>query len=39
MHTHYSPFLRSELMELYRLIIPKDDAWKVVDSLGNTDAV
>ena len=38
MHILYSLFLRSELMELYRLIIPKDDAWKLVDALGNTDA-
>ncbi len=26
---------RSEKMELYRLTIPKDDAWKVIESLGN----
>lgn len=26
-------------MELYRLIIPKDDAWRIVEALGNTDAV
>jgi V-type H+-transporting ATPase subunit a len=25
-------------MELYRLIIPKDDAWRIVEALGNTDA-
>jgi len=25
-------------MELYRVIIPKDDAWKVVEALGNTEA-
>lgn len=24
-------------MELYRVTIPKDDAWKVVESLGNLD--
>lgn len=29
---------RSEIMELYRVTIPKDDAWKVVEALGNTDA-
>ena len=29
---------RSELMELYRVIIPKDDAWKVVEALGNIDS-
>jgi len=28
---------RSEKMELYRVTIPKDDAWKVVESLGNLD--
>lgn len=26
---------RSEKMELYRLTIPKDEAWKVIESLGN----
>lgn len=26
---------RSEKMELYRLTIPKDDAWRVIESLGN----
>ena len=25
-------------MELYRVTIPKDDAWKVVEALGNTEA-
>lgn len=25
-------------MELYRVTIPKDDAWKVIEALGNTDA-
>jgi len=24
-------------MELYRVIIPKDDAWKIVEALGNTE--
>jgi len=24
-------------MELYRLTIPKDDAWRVIESLGNLD--
>jgi hypothetical protein len=24
-------------MELYRVTIPKDDAWKVVEALGNCD--
>ena len=28
---------RSEAMELYRLTIPKDDAWRVIESLGNLD--
>ena len=27
-------FFRSERMELYRVTIPKDDAWKVVETLG-----
>lgn len=26
---------RSEKMELYRLTIPKDDAWRVIESLGS----
>jgi len=26
---------RSEKMELYRITIPKDDAWRVIDSLGH----
>jgi vacuolar-type H+-ATPase subunit I/STV1 len=38
MQKFYSHHARSELMELYRVIIPKDDAWKVVEALGNTDA-
>lgn len=25
-------------MELYRVTIPKDDAWSVVEALGNTDS-
>lgn len=25
-------------MELYRVTIPKDDAWKVVEALGHTNA-
>ena len=24
-------------MELYRLTIPKDDSWRVIESLGNLD--
>ena len=31
------PLFRSEAMELYRLTIPKDDAWRVIESLGNLD--
>ena len=31
------PLSRSEAMELYRLTIPKDDAWRVIESLGNLD--
>jgi len=27
-------FLRSEIMELYQLVIPKDDIWRVIESLG-----
>lgn len=38
MQKFYSHHARSELMELYRIIIPKDDAWKVVEALGNTEA-
>lgn len=28
-------FLRSETMALYQLTIPKDDIWRVIESLGN----
>lgn len=28
-------FLRSEIMALYQLTIPKDDIWRVIESLGN----
>ena len=28
---------RSEQMELYRITVPKDDAWRVIESLGNLD--
>jgi hypothetical protein len=24
-------------MELYRITVPKDDAWRVIESLGNLD--
>ena len=31
-------FARSERMELYRVTIPKDDAWRVVETLGDMGA-
>jgi len=30
-------FLRSEQMELYKVTIPKDDVWKVIDALGRLE--
>jgi len=28
---------RSEKMELYKMTIPKDDAWRVIEALGHKD--
>ncbi len=34
-HTNFASYIRSELMRLYQLTVPKDDAWNVMNEFGD----